>query len=87
MNLQDLVDSRIGLSYEQEESLLSLLCFNQRELTQTTLKKLVRYHFYSVFDTSWFSKELVIKDNVVKLISSGNIKLIRAAILGGDSIA
>lgn len=87
MNLQDLVDSRIGLSYEQEESLLSLLCFNQRVLTQLALKKLVRYHFYSVFDSSWFSKELVIKDNVVKLISSGNIKLIRAAILGGDSIA
>jgi len=56
MTLQDLINNRKSLTYNQERELIKILSHNCRKDKREDIKKLITTKFYTLFDGEEFSK-------------------------------
>ena len=65
MTLQELINRRLFLSYEQEDSLIKLLSYGCSNEVKREIASKISYKFYSIFDGEEFSKNLYVKDHFI----------------------
>lgn len=83
MNLQDLIDQRLFLTYIQQDSLIRILTSHCSNEVKRKVSYNISYNFYSVFDGEIFAKDFEIKDSYIVCKSNMKISMpnIRKAIL------
>ena len=73
MNLQQIINSKVYLTYEQETSLESLLTFKQREHIRREIKNRLKYKFYTIFDGNEVSKQIVWENGMFSVTAKDNL--------------
>jgi hypothetical protein len=69
ITVQQIIDKRLFLTDEQQESLISLLTFKQREAIRREIVAKVKFNFFTLFDGSSYSTKLVFDKGICSLNS------------------
>jgi hypothetical protein len=83
MNLQDLIDQRLFLTYLQQGSLIRILTSHCNSEIKRKVAQNITYNFYSIFDGEIFAKDFEVRDNYIVCVNNMKLSVpnIRKAVL------